>query len=35
MDFRFVEETDPLRQVLLELYASVVLDTPFNEFETT
>jgi hypothetical protein len=28
MDFRYVEETDPTRQALLEIYASVVLETP-------
>jgi|SRR5580698_3167278 predicted GIY-YIG superfamily endonuclease len=34
MDVRFVEETDPLRQALLEIYASVVLGTKHNDFET-
>ena len=32
MDFRFVEETDPLRQALLEIYCAVALDTPYNDF---
>ena len=34
MDLRFVEESDPVRQALLEIYASVVLATPFNDFDT-
>jgi hypothetical protein len=34
MDARFVEETDQLRQALLEMYVHVVLDTPFNDFAT-
>jgi hypothetical protein len=33
MDLRFVEEADPLRQALLEIYAAVVLGTPHNSFE--
>jgi predicted GIY-YIG superfamily endonuclease len=32
MDLRWVEETDPLRQALLEIYVSVVLGT-LNDFE--
>jgi hypothetical protein len=32
MDIRWVEEEDPIRQALLEIYASVVLETPENEF---
>jgi len=34
MDLRFVEESDPVRQALLEIYASVVLATPYNDFDT-
>lgn len=34
MDLRFVEETDPTRQALLEIYASVVLRTKYNDFDT-
>lgn len=34
MELRYVEETDPLRQVLLEIYASIVLATPYNDFNT-
>jgi predicted GIY-YIG superfamily endonuclease len=34
MDVRYVEETDALRQALLEIYASVVLKTPYNDFNT-
>lgn len=33
MDLRFVEERDPTRQALLEIYAATVLETPFNDFE--
>jgi hypothetical protein len=33
MDVRFVEEADPLRQALLEMYASIALATPHNSFE--
>jgi hypothetical protein len=31
-DLRFVEESDPTRQALLEIYAATVLETPFNDF---
>jgi hypothetical protein len=34
MDIRWVEEDDPLRQALLEIYVSVVLRTPYNDFDT-
>ncbi len=34
MDLRFVEETDPLRQALLEIYVSIVLETKYNDFDT-
>lgn len=33
MDLRFVEETDPVRQALLEIYAAIALQTPFNDFD--
>jgi len=33
MDLRFVEETDPVRQALLEIYVAVVLKTPYNDFD--
>jgi hypothetical protein len=33
MEFRWVEEPDPLKQCLLEVYAAVVLATPFNDFD--
>lgn len=33
LDLRFVEEVDPTRQALLEIYAATVLETPFNDFE--
>src|ERR1035437_9793644 len=31
MDVRYVEETDPLRQALLEIYVSIILKTPYND----
>jgi len=34
MDIRYVEESDPTRQALLEIYAATVLGTPYNDFET-
>lgn len=34
MDIRFVEEPDPVRQALLEVYCSIALDTPYNDFDT-
>lgn len=34
MELRFVEETDPLRQSLLEIYVAVVLKTSYNDFDT-
>ncbi len=33
MDIRFIEEPDPLKQALLEIYAATVLCTPYNDFE--
>jgi len=33
MDLRFAEESDPLRQTLLEVYVAVVLATPYNDFD--
>lgn len=35
MDIRFVEETDSVRQALLEIYAAIALGTRYNKFETT
>lgn len=34
MELRYVEEKDPLRQALLEIYVAVVSQTPHNDFET-
>ena len=34
MDLRFVEEPNPTRQALLEIYVSVVLGTKYNDFDT-
>ena len=34
MDFRYVEESDSIRQTLLEIYCAVKLDTEYNKFET-
>jgi hypothetical protein len=33
MDFRCVEESDPKRQCLLEIYCAVVLNTAYNDFD--
>jgi hypothetical protein len=33
MEFRWVEEADPIRQCLLEVYCAVVLETPYNDFD--
>ncbi len=33
MDLRFVEESDPLRQAVLEMYVAVALGTPYNDFD--
>lgn len=33
MDIRVVEESNPYRQAMLEMYAAVVLGTPFNRFD--
>lgn len=34
MEFRATSEADPVRQTLLEIYCSVVLQTPYNDFRT-
>ena len=34
MRVRFVEEDNQLRQALLEIYVAVVLQTPYNDFDT-
>lgn len=33
MEARYVEETHPVRQSLLEIYVAVTLNTPFNDFD--
>jgi len=33
MDIRFIEETDSIRQALLEIYIATVLKTPYNDFD--
>jgi hypothetical protein len=33
MDIRFIEESDPVRQALLEIYVASALQTPFNDFD--
>ncbi len=33
MDVRFVEESEPMRQALLEMYVAVSLSTPHNDFD--
>lgn len=32
MDLRYVEETDPTRQALLEIYTATALETEYNDF---
>ncbi len=34
MEYRYVEEADQNRQALLEIYCAVVLETPYNDFNT-
>lgn len=34
MNIRWVHESDPTKQALLEIYVSVALETPYNDFET-
>lgn len=33
MNIRYVEESDPTSQALLEIYVATVLETPFNDFD--
>ena len=33
MEFRYVEEVGSVAQCLLEVYAAVVLQTPYNDFD--
>lgn len=33
MDVRFIEENNPVRQALLEIYVAVEHSTPYNDFE--
>lgn len=35
MDLRYIEERDQRSQALLEIYVSLVLKTPYNDFATT
>ncbi|MBI4502830.1 MAG: hypothetical protein HY700_16920 [Gemmatimonadetes bacterium] len=34
MHVRYVEESDPVKQALLEIYVATVLKTPYNDFDT-
>lgn len=34
MHVQYVDEADPLRQALLEIYVAIVLATPYNDFNT-
>jgi len=34
MDIRFVQEADPTRQALLEIFVATELETPYNNFDT-
>jgi len=33
MHVRYVEESNPVRQALLEIYAAIALETPYNSFD--
>ena len=33
MDIRYIEETVPIRQALLEMYVALSLETPYNDFD--
>ena len=33
MDIRYIEESDPIKQALLEIYVATVLGTRYNDFE--
>lgn len=33
MEIRYVEEADPVKQALLEIYAATSFGTPYNDFE--
>jgi hypothetical protein len=33
MDIRFVEEINPVKQALLEIYTATILNTPYNDFD--
>ncbi len=33
MNIRVVEESNPLRQALLEMYVAVALEAPYNDFD--
>ena len=35
MEFRYVEESDPIRQTLLEVYCAIVMETRYNSFEVS
>ena len=35
MDVHYVQEHEPKKQALLEIYTAIALKTPFNRFETT
>jgi hypothetical protein len=34
MGYRYVEEPNPTRQALLEMYCAIALGTPYNDFDT-
>ncbi|OXE37674.1 MAG: hypothetical protein CGW95_00185 [Phenylobacterium zucineum] len=33
MEFRYIEEADPVRQCVLEIYCAVALETSYNDFD--
>ena len=35
LSFRYIEESDPLRKMLLECYGAIALKAPYNRFETS
>ncbi|MBW2273683.1 MAG: hypothetical protein JRG96_10450 [Deltaproteobacteria bacterium] len=33
MDIRYVEEKEPMRQAILEMYVALSVETPYNDFD--
>lgn len=34
MDIRLIEVNDPIQQAIFEIYVSIALQTPYNDFDT-